>query len=119
LVQSAVRDAHAPYEFVDISDLFLMGFSSKDDRRTPRAKTWANPTVVKKDLNLGHDDLALMRTIRKRMENRLCTRPTYRGAFYACDSNVIVLKRCDRVHNMHDDEETVTRSKRPADLTTI
>ena len=22
------------------------------------------------------------------MENRLCTRPTYKGAFYGCDSNV-------------------------------
>ena len=63
MVQSAVRDAHAPYKFIDISDLLLMGFSSKDNGRAPRAKTWANPTVVKKDLNLGHDDLALMRTI--------------------------------------------------------
>jgi hypothetical protein len=59
LVQSAVRDTHAPHKVVDISDLFLVGFGSKDDGGTPRPITWANPTVAEKDLNLGHDDLAL------------------------------------------------------------
>ena len=63
MIQSAVGDTHAPHEVVDISDLFLVRFGSKDDEGTPRPITWANPTVVEKDLNLGHDDLALMRTI--------------------------------------------------------
>ena len=63
MVQSAVRDTHAPHQVVDISDLFLVGFGSKDDGGTPRPITWANPTVVEKGLNLGHDDLALMRAI--------------------------------------------------------
>ena len=65
MVQLAVGDTHAPNKFINIGDLFLMGFGSEDDGGTPGFITWSNPATVvgEKDLNLCHDDLALVRPI--------------------------------------------------------
>jgi hypothetical protein len=60
LVQSAVGDTHTPNKFINIGDLFLMGFGSKNDGGAPSALTQANPTIVEENLNLSHNDLAFM-----------------------------------------------------------
>jgi hypothetical protein len=43
--------------------LFLMGFGSENDGGTPSSLAQSNPAIVKKNLNLGHNDLAFMRPI--------------------------------------------------------
>jgi hypothetical protein len=63
LVQSLVGDTHAPKKFVNIGDLLLMGFGSENDGGAPSALAQSNPTIVKENLNLGHNDLAFMRPI--------------------------------------------------------
>ena len=60
MVQSSVGDTQAPNEFINIGDLFLMGFGSKNDGGAPSALTQANPTIVEENLNLSHNDLAFM-----------------------------------------------------------
>ena len=63
MVQSLVGDTHAPKKFVNIGDLLLMGFGSENDGGAPSALAQSNPTIVKENLNLGHNDLAFMRPI--------------------------------------------------------
>ena len=60
MIQAAVGDTHAPNKFINIGDLFLMGFDSKDDGGVPSALAQANQTIVEENLNLGHNDLAFM-----------------------------------------------------------
>ena len=40
-----------------------MGFGSEDNGGTPSSKAQSNPTIVEKNLYLGHNDHALMRPI--------------------------------------------------------
>jgi hypothetical protein len=58
-----VGDTHAPNKFIDIADLFLMGFISENNGGAQSALAQANPTIVEENLNLGHNDLAFMRPI--------------------------------------------------------
>ena len=59
----SVGDTHAPNKFINIGDLFLMGFGSENDGGASSALAQSNPTIVEENLNLGHDDLAFMKPI--------------------------------------------------------
>ena len=43
--------------------MFLVGFSSKNDRGAPWAKAGSNPTVVEEDFNLFHNNCTLVRAV--------------------------------------------------------
>jgi hypothetical protein len=60
LVEATIRHAHAPNKVQIIQDVFLMGFGGKDDGRTPRPITFADPTVAKENVDVLHDDLAFV-----------------------------------------------------------
>ena len=62
-VEFAVRDAHAPNEILDIGDVFLMGLGGKDNKGTPRAIAFPNPTVGKEHLLLVENNFGFMGTI--------------------------------------------------------
>jgi hypothetical protein len=63
LVETTVRDAHAPNKVQNIQDVFLMRFGSEDDGRTPRSITLTDPTVAEENEDMLHDDLALVRPV--------------------------------------------------------
>jgi hypothetical protein len=83
LIQTAIRDTHTPDELVDVYDMFLMGFGSKDDRGTPGTKTFADPAVGFEDFELLHDNLALVRPIM-----RLLATDGRRGAGVDCEFEI-------------------------------
>ena len=63
LVQTTIRDAHAPNEIDDIHNVFLVRFGGKDNGRAPRPETFPDPAVGFEDVNVGHDDLTLVRSV--------------------------------------------------------
>ncbi len=58
LVEMATGDAHAPNEFIDVTDVLLVGLGCKDDRGTPRPEAFSNPAISLEHINLGHDYFA-------------------------------------------------------------
>jgi hypothetical protein len=63
LVEASVGDAHAPDEVGDVSDVFLVRFGGEDNRGAPGALADADPTVVQKDMEVFHDDLAFVGSV--------------------------------------------------------
>jgi hypothetical protein len=55
-VELAVGDAHAPDEFSDVLDVFLMGFWGKDDKGSPWTIAFLDPSVGYECLLLLEDD---------------------------------------------------------------
>jgi len=55
-VEFAIGYAHTPNEILDIGNVFLMRLGSEDDKGTPRAITFADPAISRKDLLLFKDD---------------------------------------------------------------
>ena len=47
----------------NIGDMFLVEFSSKNNRGAPWAKAGSNPTVVEEDFNLFHNNCSLVRAV--------------------------------------------------------
>ena len=52
-----------PNKFINIGDLFLMGFGRENDGGAPSALVQSNPTILEDNLNLGHNNLAFVRPI--------------------------------------------------------
>ena len=63
LIEATIRDTQTPNKLSDIDDVFLMGLCSKDDGRSPGAKTFADPTVGFEHVDMSHDDLAFVRAV--------------------------------------------------------
>ena len=43
--------------------MFLMRLGGEDDRRAPRAEAFPDPAVGFEDFDVGHDDLAFVRSV--------------------------------------------------------
>jgi hypothetical protein len=59
-VEFTIRDAHAPNEVLDIGYVFLMRLGGKDNKGTPRAIAFPNPTVGKEHLLLFENNLGFV-----------------------------------------------------------
>jgi hypothetical protein len=56
-VEAAVGDTQPPDELIDVGNMLLMGFWSKDDNGTPTAlMTLSDPAVGEKSVDLLHND---------------------------------------------------------------
>lgn len=63
LVETPIRNTHAPDEIGYVGNVFLVRLSSKDDRRAPWPFTDTDPAVMEKDFEMFHDDFALVGSV--------------------------------------------------------